>query len=239
MAKCLVCRNKISILNKSIAGSFYDPDTEEKYWLCTKCAPRLIRAKVSIVEAKLLGVRKAILKWYKQGGISAGDLDRIEKDSIAVIAKKYLQTSSPSFGIWVNNIYIIADIEQKRILIERWVLDFSEIDSYQLFDNAVKYNIQSPNTINYDLNTHHGLRRTIMGGLLSGPAGAIMGGLTANHSLTVTDGIKSSYQTTEHNYQILLKLNSFINGGAISIQIGNDEVKTQALINLIDKITLR
>ena len=236
--KCLICRNATSFLLRAAFGkTFLDTDTEESYCFCPKCCNRLVKGKGNPLSVAKTGVRKAVLSWYNSGAISPGDLDRIEKDSIRVISERYLKTSNPTFGFWINDRYIIADEPSKRILIERNIINFSDIDSYQVFDNAIEYNIQSPNSTQYDFNTKHGLRRTIVGGIIAGPAGAVMGGLTSKHSLSVNEGMKSSYITTEHDFKVLINLKTLAFGGSINVEVGNSEIKLQTLVNLLDKLS--
>ena len=219
-----------------MGATFYDTTTEEKYCFCTKCAPKLIKPGGGMPGEAKLGVRKAIVKWYKQGLISLSDMDRIEKDSIEVISKKVLGTNNPTIGIWINDTYIIIDELTRKLVIERSIVNFADIDSYTIYDNSIEYNIQAPESAQYNLGTKHGLRRSIVGGMLAGSAGAIMGGLTSSHSLTINKGQKTTYSMTEHNFSILITLKTLAYGGAIVVQIGNDEPKLQLVANLLNKI---
>lgn len=240
--KCLICRNSTPFLfwASGAGGAYYDTDTEEKYCICSKCFHNLRKSGVSIDFFPInKGIRKTVIDWYDCGAISPIDLERIETDSIKTIAQKYLNTSSPTFGIWIQDRYIIVDEISKRMLIERHIVNLSDIENYKIYDNSIEYNVQSPNSTQYDLNTHHGLRRTIVGGIMAGPAGAAMGGLTANHSLTINEGKKSTYSTTEHDFTILIILKSLAYGGSLEVKVGNSDVKLQALINMFDKIINR
>lgn len=235
MARCVICRKEIGFLKRAAFGmSFYDKDTEENFCICPKCGWKIPKTYVQDLRS---GVRAALVKWHETGAISDEDLDRTYKDSISIIAKKYLKTATPTFGMWLHDV-VIVDEPTKRLLIGNKIINFSDIESYQIFDNAIEYNIQSPNTTQYDFNTEHGLRRTIVGGIIAGPAGAVMGGLTSKHSLSVNEGMKASYSTTEHDFKVLINLKTLAYGGCITVIVGNSVVKLQSFANLLDRLQM-
>lgn len=235
--KCLICRKKLTIWNKSVVvPSIYDIDTEEKYGFCTKCAPRLLKSQAFPVD-KSQGARNIYKTWFNRKILSLRDIERIEQDSLQSISAKYFDIPEPTFAIWINDLYLIADINREQIMVGTLCINFNEISSYQIFDNSVEISVENPTSSNYTLKTHHGLRRTIIGGIFGGPIGAAMGGLTSQHSLNIEKGQKSSYRATEHNYKVLINLNSLKNGGSVIIEIGN-EAKTEMLINMLNKIII-
>ena len=214
---------------------FYDTDTGEKYCYCNNCAIRLRSRKVDPRYAQH-GVRQAVVAWLQQGALTVEDVERIEQDSLDVIAKKFFNPSTSTFGIWSLDKYLIVDGLSQRILVDGQYINFSDIESYKVFDNSIEYNVQSPNSTQYELNTHHGLSRTIVGGMIAGPAGAIMGGLSAKRSLTVNEGIKTTYNTTVHDFTLLVYLKTFAFGGSIAFKLGTSEIDLQQFVNIFDKI---
>ena len=65
-----------------------------------------------------------------------------------------------------------------------------------------------------------------------------MGGLTSKHSLSVNEGMKASYSTTEHDFKVLINLKTLAYGGCIIVIVGNSEVKLQSFANLLDRLQM-
>lgn len=235
--KCLICRNEIPWIAWQYFKCIYDTDTGEQYCFCTKCATRLRVGKANPMYAQH-GVRQAVVVWLQLGVLTVEDVERIEQDSISVIAQKFFNTSSSPFGIWSLDKYLVVDEMSQRILVDGQYVNFSDIESYKVFDNSIEYNVQSPNSTQYEIDTSHGLRRSIVGGIFAGPTGAIMGGLTAKHSVSVNVGGKSTYNTTVHDFTLLVTLKTFAFGGSIAFKLGSSEVLLQQFINLFDRIIL-
>lgn len=217
-----------------------DIETGKEYFVCSNClksiSVHLHKDMFSVLRELKQSRRKAITTWYQMGAVAPSDYDRIERESIEIYAQKYLRTSTPTFGFWLNDSCIIADEPSQQILFERSIVKFSDIESYKVFDNAIEYDIQSPSSTMYNIETKHGLRRTIIGNMFAGTAGAVMGGLTANHSVSINEGQKKTYSEVEHNFQVTINLKSIAYGGSLVVKIGNDEPKLQLLINLLNKL---
>ena len=237
--KCFFCR--IETYRSFLLRPFYfDVVTSEDYFLCSQCRNRLMSSTANYValmrDLKEFGLRRAFIKSYEEGRISHLEMDKIDNDSINIVSQKVLGISNPTAGVLINEIPIIVDNPTKRLAIAQYILDFSDIESYKVFDNMIEYNIDTPSSTQYELNTKNGLRRTIIGGMFAGSAGAVMGGLTSNQSVTINRGAATSYSTTEHNYTIIIKLKALKYGGTIQIAIGNNEPKMSTVVNIIESI---
>ena len=239
--KCFICRKEKSWL-LSPAVTFRDVETGENYTICTDCQGKLRKSiglknwGLELLKIRDLGLQPTAKMWYDQGLLSMNDLQLIQKDSVEIIAKKHLNTSNPSGYLYINNKYIIYDEPQQCIIINHCIINFADIRDNKIFDNSIEYQIQSPTVTHYDTNTKYGLTRTIVGGMLAGSAGAIMGGLTSKHSLSVTQDLTAQYTTTEHNFTVIINLKTMSYGGSIAVQIGKSEVETQLLLNFLNKI---
>ena len=252
--RCFVCRedNKPSYrswillwylmpIPLKIRGT--DEVTGEKFVLCNDCArkiksrPHGIPAVFNITIPPRINPRLVVENFFKHGLLCADEVERIYYDYAEDKATRLLG-SKPMWVLPLSNDgrCVAVDEPAQRILLDNKVVAFSDIDSYKIFDKSIEYHIQSPNSTQNNVSTNNGLRRTIVGGLFAGSAGTVMGGLTANHSMEVNESMKSTYNTTEHDFDVLVLLKSFNYGGSVAVKIGNDGVKMQIVVNLIEKI---
>ena len=212
----------------------------EKYTLCQECFYGKIRPRRFKGDTYCMshGLRESLDYYLKNGHLTPHEVEYVLHENALDDAKSLLG-GDPTYVLPLQSGYIAIDEASQRIVISRKIISFSEIESYKILDKSIEFHVQSPNSTQYNVSTDKGLRRTIVGGVFAGPAGAVMGGLTANHSMVINEGEKSTYNTTEHDFDVLVKLKSFNHGGSVAIKIGNDEVKMQSVVNMIEKIMNR
>lgn len=79
---------------------------------------------------------------------------------------------------------IFAHEATKRIFIQGKMYPFADILSYEI--EEIKFNTDGTQTIKTKVNTNSLLRRTAVGAVIAGPLGAMVGGVTASSTSTVT-----------------------------------------------------
>lgn len=244
--RCLICRQEktrtgkfiMPILFIPVPFSIYSIDevTGEKFLVCPECLAKIKSRKwKGYAAAMSRGARSAVDFYYQNGQLTIDEYEYIKQDIEIDVVRRVLGCE-PTFVMPVQDSCVGIDEATKRIVLDKKIVNFSDIETYQVFDKSIEYNVQAPNSTQYNIGTEKGLRRTIVGGILAGPAGAVMGGVTAKHSMVISEGEKSTYNTTEHDFSVLVKLKTFNHGGAIAVHIGNDEVKMNAFVNLIEMI---
>lgn len=231
--KCVICRQEVNwLLRVNFNKTVYDANTGEKYCFCSKCQRLLNRGRINTLNIPL-NLRNWIIDLNKNHIISDDIYEYIsEYDANLIASKNGLFASG---WVTIRDKYIVIDELHKKIIINNKVYPFDDIISYELFDNSVKYHIMSPESTDIKTHSKNGLARTILGGVITGPAGAIMGGLTSNHNLNITKSGKSEYDQTIHDFSIVIKTNK-ISCPTIVISIGDNECEFKSVVNLIDAI---
>lgn len=103
------------------------------------------------------------------------------------------------------NQYILVSEEKSLIMINERIYPFRDIINFSLSDNSIE--IFSPTISKTKTNTGSMVGRAIVGGVLTGGAGAIIGGVTAGKTTETTGGTSH----TKHNYTLLVTVNNLSN----------------------------
>lgn len=236
--RCLICREDKPKAGTCFFRSIYSIDeiTGEKYMICPECVKKMQENRWQGFEyCRSHGARDSVRYYFMEGRISAKNYERIcyafvEEEAENLLGKK------PQYILLLHSGFVAIDEPTQRIVLDKRNIKFEEIESYKIFDNSIEYHIQTPNDTKYNIVTNKGLRRTIVGGIIAGPTGALMGGLTAKHSMAIKEGQKITYDTTKHDFSLVVKLKTLRYGGSVVVEIGNDEAQLQTLVNTIEKI---
>ena len=102
---------------------------------------------------------------------------------------------------YANSEYILVSEEKSLIMINDHTYNFKDIINYSLSDNSIE--IFSPTTSKTTTNTGSMVGRAIVGGVLTGGAGAIIGGATASKTTTTSGGTSR----TKHSYTLIITIN--------------------------------
>lgn len=124
--------------------------------------------------------------------------------------------------------YFIVFGDTSVVFLKNMALQFKDILSYSLSDN--KKIVQTAQTITTS-KTGSVVGRGIVGGLVAGPAGAIIGGSTASKDSTTT----FNSPITTHDYTIYITVNN-LNNPMIELPIGNYENIARQISSLLEVI---
>lgn len=140
---------------------------------------------------------------------------------------------NPTKEICYNTESYLFVFEQKaNILLNNQTYNFEDIINYNVSDNAVT--IYSATVSETKTSTGSMLGRAVIGGILTGGAGAIIGGATAGKT-TITQGGTS---TIEHHYEINITVNS-ISNPIVKLNLGNDSDIVNEISSLLSVILTR
>lgn len=122
--------------------------------------------------------------------------------------------------------------KSKKVFIGKKEVDFKDIMSCKFTDNprVIKGKISSTTTSD----TGSTIGRSIVGGAVAGPAGAIIGGTTSKKHTEYTQG----EDKTIHDYTVIINVNS-ISEPIIRINTGEDGKLTNDIVGLMNVIITR
>lgn len=233
--KCFICRREISWMWRGAFGTFKDYETGEKYCLCTKCPGSIIRRGYIVYhEAKIKGIKQCVRELQQLKLLKNEQIAAILKDEIDKLIKKSLKVATRWITYDIDK-FIVIDDTTYRILLNKSIYNFSDIIDYSILDNSITHHIQAPTTTLYNTKSHNGLARTIAGGIIAGPAGAIMGGITSKHTLSIENSTIDKYSATIHDYTIHIKT-STISKPLEILKIGEDSDCMYTITSLLEQI---
>lgn len=133
-----------------------------------------------------------------------------------------------------SNIYnlsedIVVFSSQKIVYMRGKKYNFSDIVDCKITDNGYTY--KKPSKITTKTDGSDVVARSLVGDVIAGPAGAIIGGSSAEKHSTITHG----KEITVHDFVVKIIVNDFSNP-EISVNIGRDHDKLDELCNIITLI---
>jgi len=140
----------------------------------------------------------------------------------------YIPFTSMSFEFESINNKIIVFEEKTTIVIQEKSYKFADIVTFEVFDNSMS--IYSGTTTTTKSGSMFG--RAAVGGLLFGGAGAIIGGTTAKQETT------GQTETTIHNYDVVLTLNS-LSTPMLKVNFGENQQGVQKFVSILSIILER
>ncbi len=218
-------------------SSLYDNVTGESFDICTDCFKRLgfgETAKV-FMNIKRLGLRPASRQLQLLNLLPEEFKDNINNQTVAILSKKHLPNCT---GYLVYNLdqYLLFDQTNRKILLNATsVCSFDDIMDYKVLDHSVEYNVHSPERTDYTTHSKNAIGRAFLGKVVAGNAGAMIGGLTADHSLSIEKSGYSTYSKTTHDFSIVIRLRLLGNNSAI-LSIGESEEELTTLCNALDTV---
>lgn len=127
---------------------------------------------------------------------------------------------------------IFVHEQSQKIYIQGTTYNFKDIISCSVSDNQTV--IKGAITALTKTNTGSTVGRAIVGDVLAGPAGAIIGGVTAKKTTQYQQG----NDTIEHDYTVLINVNS-ISAPILRIHTKKDSTLTSEIIGLMNVIITR
>lgn len=131
----------------------------------------------------------------------------------------------------INGLILVNEAAQK-VYINGITLDFNDILNYSVTDNPITIKGDSQEIVESDDSSM--LKRAIIGHIFAGDAGAIIGGLTARTTTTYHE----EDDIIEHNYTILININS-ISNPIMKIAVGSDTELANEIAGLLNVIISR
>lgn len=134
----------------------------------------------------------------------------------------------------IENAFIVFP-ESERVYFNKQVIPYHQIIGCEVKDNAYT-TIEGQKTAVTTTNTGSAIGRSVVGGLVAGPAGAIIGGATAKKETEITENTKT---IIHHHYFAVLKL-ADATAPLVTIDCGTASAKKAEEIKaIIDGIVIR
>ena len=222
--KCIVCGKELNFFNKAFGKL---KTKNNVYGLCNSCYRSVWNAEfTSLYREKNY---RAILEGFKDSNILTHEFYLNE---IASFSAKL----NPITGYIAYNIddFVLINEKSSKIMINQQVYDFSDIIGYEEGDDAVVYDVQGPE-VETTSSKRHGLTRAVVGGMVAGPVGAAVGGLTGRKNTVVEKSGNVSYSTTVHEFVLRVHINS-LSKPIETLCFHDDENGLREVAILLDRI---
>lgn len=218
-------------------SGLYDSVTGESFDLCNDCMQKFKNTATAKLFENIerIGLRTAARQLHDIKMLSIEYSDNINNQTVAILSRKHLKNCT-GFLVYNFDQYLLFDQTNRQMLINgTYVCSFDEVIDYKVLDNSIDYNIHSPETRGYSTKSNNAIGRAAIGKIISGTAGAVIGGLTAQHSFTVENSGYSIYSKKTHNFSIVIKFATLGNSSSI-LSIGDSEEEMINLCNSLDMI---
>lgn len=249
MDNCFICGRechngfwKTQVYFKGVG--LVDSVTGEKYNLCSQCAGEIHRGAFRdgritqvLLNLKHNGVRGTIraLKEINKIPQAYARLDYLHSQTVRILTQKYLENCTGFLVFNIDQYLLFDEVNRQMLLNASSVCSFDEVIDYKVLDHSVDFNVHSPESTEYYTQSKNALGRAVLGKVFAGSTGALVGGLTAKHNLSVQKSGYSTYTTTSHDYSIVIRLKKLGNNSVV-LSIGESEEEMNTLCNALDTI---
>lgn len=237
--RCFFCRGDITWLSTRSFQTYVDSITGEAFKICGKCIQPYVRATGGTGRCYSIYKEceiRVIERFCVEANVYPYQLiQNLRDDDVRLIARKYMNNYSGALVYNCSN-YLIYDENSRKILFNHTVLcSFSDIIDYKVLDHSTEINYSSPENSRYSTQSKNALWRTLAGNIVAGPAGAVIGGLTSNHSMTVEKSATSSYQSTRHDFHVVVRLRK-LGQPVVNLHVGLQEEEVMFITGFLDQV---
>ena len=228
MKQCFLCRKNVNFFFQYMNG-IYDNLTRKRFCLCNQCHYKY--SNVGVID----DIRAKTRQLFQNNLLTDYEISEFQKDDARMIADEAKISYTGYIAVQFDNYIFFNEHTQQLVFNYSEHCSFKDIIGYRVLDHSIEYNVQSPENTMYSSNSKNALGRTIAGGLFAGHAGAIMGGLTAQHNISIEKSGSATYQTTAHDFSVVISLKS-LSRPSIILSVGSKEVDMIKVTSFLDRI---